>query len=200
MRAILVPAALLAALAAPRLSRAGNPPQDAYLPLQEGTHWTYLVEEVGAEASGPSREVVAEVGAAPPDADPAWTPVTNYLGYRSCWLRATPEGVDLKIESRPEAPVLTILKISAKPGDTWSGTLGREKVTFILRGEETLERTETRIQAIHVDFTATSEKHPGHAPTHGSVWFSAGVGIVRAELTADLDCHTALTKVYQLKP
>ena len=30
-------------------------PQDGYLPLRDGAHWTYLVEDVGAEASGPAR-------------------------------------------------------------------------------------------------------------------------------------------------
>ncbi|MBI3854976.1 MAG: hypothetical protein HY293_04715 [Planctomycetes bacterium] len=63
-----------------------------------------------------------------------------------------------------------------------------------------IERGETRVKALHVEFTASIEKHAGHAPTHGDVWFSAGVGVVRAQLTTDLDCHTALTKVYQLKP
>jgi hypothetical protein len=186
MRAILVLAAFL--------------PQESYLPLKEGTHWTYVVEDMGAEATVPAREVVAEVGGAAQDADPQWTPVTNYLGYRACWMRATSDGIDLKVESKPEAPVLTILKSSAKTGDTWTGTLGKEQVTFTLRGEETLEQGDKRLQALHVEFSAELEKHRGHAATHGSVWFAAGMGIVRAELTTDLDCHTALTKVYQLKP
>lgn len=174
--------------------------QDAYLPLKDGTHWTYVVEDVGAEAAEPAREVVAEVGGGDPAADPDWTAVSNYLGYRACWLRATADGIDLKIESRAQAPILTILKASAKPGETWTGTLGKETLTFTMRGEETLERGDTRIKALHVEFTASTEKHKGHSPTHGDVWFSAGLGIVKAQLTTDLDCHTAMTKVYQLKP
>jgi hypothetical protein len=176
-------------------------PQEAYLPLKDGTHWTYVVEEVGAEAIAPAREVIAEVGGgATPSADADWTAVSDYLGYRACWLRATVDGVDLKIEAKSAAPVLTILKTSAKTGETWTGTLGKETLTFTMRGEEPLERGDTRIQALHVEFTASAEKHAGHAPTRGDVWFAAGVGIVKAQLTTDLDCHTALTKVYQLKP
>jgi hypothetical protein len=186
MRAILVLAALM--------------PQESYLPLKEGMQWTYVVEEVGAEASAPAREVVAEVGAAieAPEAD--WMAVSNYLGYRSCWLRATGDGVDLKIEAKADAPVLTILKASAKTGDTWTGTLGRETVTFTLRGEDNVDRGNARVRALHVEFTAAKDKHAGHTATHGDVWFASGVGIVRAQVTTDLDCHTALTKVYQLKP
>jgi hypothetical protein len=183
MRAFLVLAALI--------------PQDAYFPLKDGTHWTYVVEEVGAEATAPAREVIAEVGGA---AESDWTAVSNYLGYRSCWLRATPDGVEFKIEARAEAPVMTILKTSAKAGETWTGTLGKESLTFTMRGEETLERGESRVRALHVEFTASVEKHAGHAPTRGDVWFAAGLGLVKAQLTTDLDCHTALTKVYNLKP
>ena len=183
MRALLVLAALV--------------PQDSYFPLKDGTHWTYVVEEVGAEATVPAREVIAEVGG---EADPEWTAVSNYLGYRACWLRGTADGVDLKLEARAEAPILTILKTSAKAGETWSGTLGKETLTFTMRGEEPLERGETRVKALHVEFSASREKHAGHAPTHGDVWFAAGLGIVKAQLTTDLDCHTALTKVYSLKP
>jgi hypothetical protein len=182
MRAMLLAAALL--------------PQDAWLPLQEGARWTYVVEDVGAEASGGSKEVVAEVGGV----ESEWIAVSNYLGYRRCWLRATAEGVDLKIDPKPEAAVLTILKTSARAGDTWKGTLGKETVTFTLRGEEALERGDTRVKALHVEFSAAVEKHPGHTATHGDVWFAAGIGVVRAQLTTDLDCHTSLTKVYQLKP
>jgi len=172
-------------------------PQEAYLPLKDGAHWTYVVEEVGAEATAPAQEVVAQVGG---EAAPEWTAVSNYLGYRSCWLRAEADRIDLKIEARAEAPVLTILKTSAKSGETWTGTLGKETLTFTMRGEETLERGDTRIKALHVEFTASAEKHAGHAPTRGDVWFAAGLGIVKAQLTTDLDCHTALTKVYSLKP
>ena len=184
MRAILVLAALMT--------------QDSYLPLKQGQQWTYVVQDVGAEASDPAREVVAEVGAS--DSDPAWIPVSNYLGYRSCWLRSGSDGIELKLDAKADAPALTILKTSAKTGDTWTGTLGKEQVTFTLRGEESLERGETRVRALHVEFTASKEKHAGHAAMHGDVWFAAGVGIVRAQVTTDLDCHTALSKVYELKP
>jgi len=186
MRAILVLAVLI--------------PQEAYLPLKEGTQWTYVVEDVGAEATEPAREIIAEVGGSTPDPDTSWIPVSNYLGYRSCWLRATSESIELKIEAKAEAHALTILKTSAKTGDSWTGTLGKETVTFTLRGEETLDRGATRVKALHVEFTASKEKHAGHTATHGDVWFAAGIGIVRAQVTTDLDCHTALTKVYQLKP
>lgn len=174
--------------------------QDAYLPLKDGTHWTYVVEDVGAEATEPAREVVAEVGTGDAAADPEWTAVSNYLGYRACWLRATADGIDLKLEAKAQAPILTILKTSAKSGETWTGTLGKETLTFTMRGEETIERGDTRVKALHVEFTASTEKHKGHAPTRGDVWFAAGLGIVKAQLTTDLDCHTAMTKVYQLKP
>jgi len=180
MRAVLLAAALL--------------PQDSYLPLKDGALLTYVVEDVGAEASAPAREVVSEVGEG---AD--WTPVTNYLGYRACWLRESAEGVELKLDAKADAPALTILKGSAKTGDTWTGTLGKETLTFTLRGEETIERGETKVQAVHVEFTASAQKHAGHTATHGDVWFAAGLGIVRAHVTTDLDCHTATTKVYRLK-
>jgi hypothetical protein len=187
MRAILVLAALV--------------PQGSYLPLKEGTQWTYLVQDVGAEAGDASpREVVAEVGGPSSESDPAWIPVSNYLGYRSCWLRSASGGIELKLDAKAGAPTLTILKASAKTGDTWTGTLGKEALTFTLRGEDRLERGQTLIQALHVEFTASPEKHAGHAATHGDVWFAAGVGVVRAQLTTDLDCHTALTKIYELKP
>jgi hypothetical protein len=186
MRAILLLAALL--------------PQESFLPLKEGTRWTYVVEDLGAEATEPARDVVAQVGGAAPDPDADWTPVSNFLGYRSCWLRATADGIDLKIEAKPEAPILTILKTSAKTGDSWTGSLGKETVTFTLRGEESVERGATRVKALHVAFTASTEKHAGHTATQGDVWFAAGVGVVRAQVTTDLDCHTATTKLYQLKP
>lgn len=174
-------------------------PQDSYLPLKDGALLTYVVEEVGAEASAPGSEVVAEVGGLTKPADAEWTPVTNYLGYRTCWLRETAGGIEFKIDEKADAPSLTILKASAKTGETWTGTLGKESLTFTLRGEETVERSDTKVQALHVEFTASAQKHAGHTPTHGDVWFAAGLGIVRAQVTTDLDCHTATTKVYRLK-
>ena len=181
MRAVLLLTALL--------------PQDSYLPLKDGALLTYVVEDVGTEASAPN-EVVAEVGGS---RDPEWTAVTNYLGYKACWLRQTAEGIEFKLDARADAPSVTILKTTAKTGDTWTGTLGKETLTFTLRGEETVERTDTKVQALHVEFTASTRKHAGHTPTHGDVWFAAGLGIVRAQVTTDLDCHTATTKVYRLK-
>ena len=182
MKAILVLAVLL--------------PNDAYLPLKEGARWTYQVEDLGAEAVQPPADVVAEVGAS----DEGWMPVSNYLGYRQCWLHATGSAVDLKLDAKPEAPTMTILKPSAKTGETWTGTLGRETLTFTMRGEETLELGDRRLQALHVDFTAAPDRHPGHAPTRGDVWFAEGLGVVKAQVTTDLDCHTATSKVYTLKP
>ena len=175
-------------------------PQDGYLPLKDGARWTYVVEDLGAEATAPAREVVAEVGGAAPNADPDWMAVANYLGYRSCWLRASSDGIELKIDPRADAPALTILKTSAKVGETWTGSLGRDELRFTQRGEETIELGDTRTQALRIEFTASPEKHAGHAATHGDVWFAAGKGVVRAQLTTDLDCHSALTKVYTLKP
>lgn len=171
-------------------------PDEGYLPLQEGARLTYQVEDVGAEAVTAPADVVAVVGAADED----WRPVSNYLGYSRCWLRSSGAGIEFKVDAKEGAPVLTILKTGAKPGETWTGTLGRETLTFTLRGEDRLERGDTRITTLHVEFTASVDKHPGHTPTRGDVWFAAGLGVVRAQVTTDLDCHTATSKVYTLKP
>lgn len=171
--------------------------QDSYLPLKDGAQLTYVVEDVGVDAAAPAKEVIAEVGNG--NADSEWTAISNYLGYKTCWLRATGEGIELKLDAKPDAPALTILKTSARTGETWTGTLGKETLTFTLRGEETVERGETKVQALHVSFTASTQKHAGHQATQGDVWFSAGLGIVRAQVTTDLDCHTATTKIYRLK-
>jgi len=95
---------------------------------------------------------------------------------------------------------MTILKSRAKTGETWTGSLGREALTFTLRGEDLLELGDRRLKALHVDFSAAADRHPGHAPTRGDVWFAEGLGVVRAQMTTDLDCHTATSKVYTLKP
>jgi hypothetical protein len=174
--------------------------EDSYLPLKEGTQWTYIVEDVGAAASEPAREVVAKVGGPAPASETEWTAVSNYLGYRSCWLRTTGGSIDLKLEDRADAPVLTLLKGSAKTGDTWTGTLGKDTLTFTLRGQDSVEHGHAKLQALHVEFTAVCAKHPNHAARRGELWFASGIGVVRAQLAADLDCHTSLTKVYQLKP
>src|SRR5882672_7643348 len=102
--------------------------QDAYLPLEDGARLTYRVEDVGAEAGAPA-DVVAEVG----NAAEGWTQVSNYLGYKACWLRNTDAAVELKLEAKADAPVMTILKSGAKVGETWTGSLGRETLTFTLR-------------------------------------------------------------------
>lgn len=185
MKAILVLAVLL--------------PNESYLPMKEGARWTYQVEDVGAEAAQAPTDVVVEVGAFI-DSDEGWIPVSNYLGYRQCWLRATGTTVDLKLDAKPEAPTMTILKTSAKTGETWTGALGRETLTFTLRGEETLELGDRRLKALHVDFTAAPARHPGHGPTRGDLWFAEGLGVVKAQVTTDLDCHTAISRVYTLKP
>ena len=171
-------------------------PNNDYLPLKAGANVTYQVEDVGAEAVNPPADVVAEVATS----EGEWLQVSNYLGYRRCWLRATETGVDLKLEAKVDAPVITILKTSAKVGETWTGSFGRETLTFTLRGEERIEQGDTRVQAQHVEFTAAADKHPGHQPTRGDVWFAAGLGVVKAQVTTDLDCHTATSKVYTLKP
>jgi hypothetical protein len=175
-------------------------PQGDFLPLKDGLRWTYVVEDLGAEATTPASEVVAEVGGTTDSSDSGWMEVRNYLGYRRCWLRETSEGISLKIDPKEGAPALMILKTSAKTGDTWTGTLGRDELRFTCRGEETLVQGDARLQALHVEFSAASERHAGHTASHGDVWFAAGTGVVRAQLTTDLDCHTAMTKVYQLKP
>jgi hypothetical protein len=171
-------------------------PNSDYLPLKAGLNVTYQVEDVGAEAAASPTDVVARVASS----EDEWLEVSNYLGYRHCWLRGSEAGIDLKLEARADAPVITILKPSAKVGETWTGSFGRETLTFTLRGEERIERGDTRVQALHVEFTAAAEKHQGHQPTRGDVWFAAGLGVVKAQVTTDLDCHTATSKVYTLKP
>lgn len=168
--------------------------QDSYLPLKDGDRCTYVVQDVGAEATAP-----AEVVASAREASGGWTQVSNYLGYAACWLRSSDAGVELKLEAKDDAAVMTILKSSAKTGETWTGSLGKETLTFTLRGEEQLETGDSRVKALHVEFAASADKHAGHTPTKGDVWFAPGVGIVRAQVTTDLDCHTATTKVYTLK-
>src|SRR6185295_17161387 len=115
--------------------------QDSYLPLKEGDRVTYVVQDVGAEATAP-----AEVTASAREATEGWTEVSNYLGYRTCWLRSSDAGVDLKLEAKEGAAVITILKASAKTGESWTGTLGKETLTFTLRGEEQLEQGDSRVK------------------------------------------------------
>lgn len=175
-------------------------PQESYLPLKEGTRLTYVVESVGAEASDPAREVVAEVDSRPRAGESDWVSISNFLGYASCWMRSTAAGIDFKLENRAEAPSMTLLKAHAQVGDAWTGRLGTETLTFSFRGEESLDQGDRQVQALHVEFTGSARKRQAHDGSHGHVWFAAGLGIVRAELTTDLDCHTSLTRVYELKP
>ncbi len=174
--------------------------QEDYLPLQEGTRWTYAIEDRSPEAADSPREVTAEVGGAKAIAGEEWTPVSNFLGYPECFLRATGSAIEFKIEATENAPVLAILRLPARKGESWTGKLGKEELRFLTEGDEDVEAGETRLRALHVSFTvAAPEKHAGHAPTRGDLWFAPGTGIVRAQVTRDLDCHSASTKVYRLK-
>ena len=185
---------VLAALAA-------LPVQEDYLPLKEGTRWTYSVEDRSADAAASTSEVVSEVAGAMAIDGAEWTEVTRFLGYRSCWIRVADGAIDMKAEASEKAPVLTLLKLPAKAGDTWTGTLGREEVRITVGAEEEVETANSRVRALHVSFTVTAPvKHAGHPPTRGDLWFAAGTGIVRAQVTKDLDCHSAESKVYLLKP
>lgn len=176
------------------------PVQEEFLPLKEGTRWTYAVEDRAADAASTSSEVVSEVAGARAIGEAEWTEVTRFLGYRSCWIRCANGAIEMKAEATETAPILPLLKLPAKPGDTWTGTLGRDEVRFTVGSEEEVETATSRVRALHVSFTVTApEKHAGHAATKGDLWFASGTGIVRAQVTKDLDCHSAETKVYLLK-
>lgn len=186
---------MLALLAALALA-----PQDEFLPLKEGATWTYAVEERAADASGTTRDVVTAVRGLRAIGDAEWTEVADFLGYPTCFLRATASGVDLKVEAAGAAPVLTILKLPLREGDSWKGTLGKETVTFTTGPEERVELGDRVVKATRVNFTVSEpRKHEGHSPTNGDLWFAAGVGIVKAQVTKDLDCHSGTTTVYRLK-
>src|SRR5687768_2946811 len=100
-----------------------------YLPLQSGTRWVY---EVGAastlapDAPEPAREVTSEVTTAATLPDGGWTELSNFLGYETCWARTTDAAVEIRTEAVENAPILPILRLPARAGDAWSGTLGRE--------------------------------------------------------------------------
>ncbi len=170
-----------------------------YLPLDPGTRWTYQVASESSQAPGapePGRDVTAVVRDAAAPAD-GWTEVSNFLGYASCRVRATDAAVELRTEDVENAPVLTLLKLPARAGDAWTGALGKEEVAFVTGCEQTLDDGR---RALRVDFTvASAEKHAGHAATRGVLWFERGIGVVRASITKDLDCHSASTTVYRLK-
>jgi hypothetical protein len=170
---------------------------DEYLPLREGSKLAYVVEERGADQGAATTEAVAEVGGA--DAS-GWVRVDAFLGYERCFVRSTASGVELKAAEAEEAPVLRILKLPATAGDEWTGTLGRDEVKFTMRGDSEVETAAGRIRALHVEFgVAAPGKHAGHAATRGELWFSRGVGLVRAQVTKDLDCHSAESRVWTLK-
>lgn len=167
-------------------------PGGDYLPLEEGTRWTYEVGSESTQAPGapePARDVVAVVRAAAALPDGDWTEISNFLGYETCWIRASEAGLELRVEAVENAPTLPILKLPARSGDAWSGSLGREDVAFVTAGEHTLDDGR---RALRVDFTVAEK-------TRGTLWFERGAGLVKAAITKDLDCHTASTTVYRLK-
>ena len=171
-----------------------------YLPLESGTRWTYEVGTESTMAPGApeaTRELTSEVKGAAALPDGEWTEVSTVLGYDTCGARTTDAAVEIRAEAVENAPVLTLLKLPARAGDAWSGSLGREEVAFVTAGEQTLDDGR---RALRVDFTvASTEKHAGHAATRGVLWFERGAGLVKAAVTKDLDCHSATTTVYRLK-
>lgn len=171
-----------------------------YLPLEPGTRWTYEVTSESSQAPaepGEAREVVARVVEAAAPAGDGWVEMKDFLGYATSWVRSTDGAVELRAEAGEAAPVLALLTLPARAGDTWTGALGREAVVFTVGGEQPLDDGR---RALRVDFTvAAPEKHAGHAGTRGALWFERGTGLVKASLIKDLDCHTASTTVYRLK-
>ena len=171
-----------------------------YLPLESGTRWIYEVASESTMAPGapePAREVISEVKNPAALPDGGWTELSNFLGYETCWARTTDTAVEIRTEAVENAPVLPIVRLPARAGDAWTGSLGREEVSFVTAGEQTLDDGR---RALRVDFSvASTEKHAGHAGTRGVLWFERGAGLVRASITKDLDCHSASTTVYRLK-
>lgn len=177
-----------------------SPVQDDFLPLTEGSRWTYSVEERAADAAESSRDVVTTVRGAKAIGDAGWTELSDFLGYSVCFVRVTGSGIDLKAEASDASPILTLLKLPLREGDTWKGTLGKEEVTFTSGPEERVELDQRVLKAVRVAFTVSeAKKHAGHSPTHGDLWFTAGLGIVKAQVTKDLDCHSGTTTIYRLK-
>ena len=174
--------------------------QEDFLPLKEGARWTYSVEEQAADAAQSSHDVVTEVRGSKSIGDVEWVEVADFLGYKSGYLRVSGSGIDLKLETTDRAPVLTLLKLPLKEGDHWKGSLGKEEVTFTTGPEERVELADQVVKAVRVNFIVSDgKKHEGHSPTHGDLWFQAGTGMVKAQLTKDLDCHSGTTTVYRLK-
>jgi hypothetical protein len=176
----------------------GTAAQDSYLPLREGARWTYEVEDRTPGAAEPMKDATAFVGAA---RDDAWVEVANFLGYPKAFLRATAAAVEFRLEASENAPTLTLLKLPAKTRDAWTGSLGGEELRFTVAGEEMVEIGTRREKALHVTFGVVQpDLHAGHAATKGDLWFASGRGLVQAQVTTDLDCHSASMKVYRLKP
>ena len=171
-----------------------------FLPLDPGTRWTYEVSSESSQAPDapePGREITAVVRDAAAPSAGGWTEVSDFLGYATCWVRSTETAVELRAENVENAPVLPLLKLPARAGDAWTGSLGKEEVAFATGSEQTLDDGR---RALRVVFSVTSpEKHAGHAATRGALWFERGTGLVRASITKDLDCHSATTTVYRLK-
>ena len=164
----------------------------AYLPLEPGTRWVYEVRSestLAPEAPEPARELSVDVGGAAALPDGEWTELTNFLGYARCWVRAGDAAVELRVEAVEHAPVLPILKLPARAGDAWSGALGAEEVAFTVAGEQTLDDGR---RALRVDFQIADR-------VRGALCFERGVGLVKASITKDLDCHSASTTVYRLQ-
>jgi hypothetical protein len=171
-----------------------------YLPLHEGGRWTYAVEEQAADAAQSIHDVVTEVGGTKSIGSVEWIEVRDFLGYPAAFLQVSPGGIALRLETADTSPVLTLLKLPLREGDHWKGTLGLEEVTFTTGAEERVELGPRVVKAVHVNFIVTeATRHQGHSPTHGDLWFEAGTGIVKAQLTKDLDCHSGTTTVYRLK-
>ena len=85
--------------------------QQEYLPVHEGARQIYIVEELGAEAAEPAREVTAEAGVAGSD---GWIGIRAFLGYEQGWMRAGNGSVEFRIDAGGAAPALTLLKTSAQ--------------------------------------------------------------------------------------
>lgn len=173
---------------------------DGWLPLEPGTRWTYEVREDGPTAPDAAPRVVSEVGASHLVAGRPWTEIRSFLGYDRCFVRSSEAGLELRTEATEEAPSLIILKPDARAGESWTGTLGREEVTFTAGATETLEQEGRRWTALRVSFSVTRpELHAGHPPTEGELWFARGTGLVRARITKDLDCQASAGTVWVLK-
>ncbi len=179
----------------------GSPADDSFLPLREGARLAYEVEDRSPGAAEPVRDVDAWVGAERKIGEEPWLEVSGFLGYEKAFLRSAADAVEFRLSAEEGAPSLTLLKLPARPGESWTGRLGADELRFRLAGEEHLETAAGLEKAVRVTFEAAKpELHAGHAATRGELWFAAGRGLVRAQVTTDLDCHSASVKVYRLKP